>query len=497
MTRLSPSLRMSLGLALLTVTVLLAAGSFGLIPSRSEGIVEGREKFCESLAIQCAIAAEREDFAAVQATIRMIAARNEDVLSVAIRAADGTVLAQTGGHAELWGESGTEPSPTHARVPIFRDKTPWGQVEVRFAEIAPGGAFGAWMGSIGNLVLFVALAGFLAYMLFLRKTLRYLDPSSVVPTRVKSALDTLAEGVLLLDVKERIVLANAAFAEQVNRPAEALLGRKASDLDWTSPPSHGRPEAFPWSRALQESGPRTGVPLALGSTGDGVRRFAVNAAPIFDARGQCRGVLATFDDVTRLEEKNDQLQEMLGELEGSRAEIHRQNEELRRLATEDPLTGCLNRRTLFDQLESDLAAARPYDHHTSCIMADIDFFKPINDRYGHVVGDQVLRCVAEALKAASRARDIVCRYGGEEFCILLPQTDLAGAAQAAERLRQAVLAMATTDVRVTASFGVSSAPAGAADAGGLIRRADEALYHAKRTGRNRTVCWSEDLADVT
>ena len=129
----------------------------------------------------------------------------------------------------------------------------------------------------------------------MRRTLRHLDPSSVIPPRVKAALDVLAEGVILLDERERIVLANDAFAEQLGEPAEALMGMKASELPWRRPRSVEPLRDFPWMHALREGKAETGTPLVLDSHG-GQRTFSVNGAPILDGQGKPRGALATFDD---------------------------------------------------------------------------------------------------------------------------------------------------------------------------------------------------------
>lgn len=178
------------------------------------------------------------------------------------------------------------------------------------------------------------------------------------------------------------------------------------------------------------------------------------------------------------------------------AEIRLQNLELRTLASSDPLTACLNRRSFFAEFETQWSTALRYQYPLSCIMVDVDHFKSINDRHGHRVGDLVLQQVAERLKAAVRQGDLVCRYGGEEFCILLPHTDLTEATEAAERFRQEIAAQTYGNVRVTASLGVSALGLGAHEPRELLDQADQALYAAKRTGRNRVVRWDERPENV-
>ncbi|GAG93595.1 unnamed protein product, partial [marine sediment metagenome] len=231
-------------------------------------------------------------------------------------------------------------------VPIFKDSSLWGTMEIRFREIGSQSRWGVLSNPFIRLLLFVGAAGFMTYLLFLKKTLRHLDPTSVVPERVKLALDTLTEGVILLNKNERIVMVNSAFARRTGQSAASLLGKDPSELKWIGPESEGSPGTLPWTQALQKGERQDAVPLAL-PTKEGVRNFLVNAAPILDAKEGKRGALATFSDVTQLEERNTQLKEMLDQLEESRKEIHFQNQKLKLLATMDPLTRCLNRRALF------------------------------------------------------------------------------------------------------------------------------------------------------
>ena len=157
----------------------------------------------------------------------------------------------------------------------------------------------------------------------------------------------------------------------------------------------------------------------------------------------------------------------------------------------DGLTELWNRTYLDAHLVIELSTARRSGHPLSCIMADVDCFKAINDTYGHGFGDDVLRAIASILAAGCRAEDIVCRYGGEEFTILLPNTEYSRAAELAERLRTTIEARQflhrNTAVNVTCSFGVADLPSSIPPS--IIELADSALYSAKESGRNRVeVC---------
>lgn len=160
--------------------------------------------------------------------------------------------------------------------------------------------------------------------------------------------------------------------------------------------------------------------------------------------------------------------------------------ELRRLARLDPLTGCLNRLALTEEMERLL---RQPDRMHAALMVDVDHFKAINDRFGHAGGDRVLAALAHGIGAQLRAHDVFGRIGGEEFLMLLPHTDAATASALAERLRAHIEALPLQfdgqRQAVTISIGVAVSAADDRYADSLVRRADQALYEAKRAGRNR------------
>lgn len=166
------------------------------------------------------------------------------------------------------------------------------------------------------------------------------------------------------------------------------------------------------------------------------------------------------------------------------------NRELANLAEHDPLTGLLNRRAFGALLETESERSLRYDSAFSLILCDADHFKNVNDMYGHQAGDFVLQAIAATIGSEMRAADWACRYGGEEFAILLPETDAATASRFAERIRSNIEALSLQYdgialPTVTMSFGVASFPEHAGGVLELIKAADKALYAAKRHGRNR------------
>jgi diguanylate cyclase (GGDEF)-like protein len=163
---------------------------------------------------------------------------------------------------------------------------------------------------------------------------------------------------------------------------------------------------------------------------------------------------------------------------------------VQRQAVTDELTGLANRRKFLSQLDAEISRSRRSGSPLGLVLADLDDFKRINDTYGHEAGDVALRSFAEILATMARDVDLPVRLGGEEFAVLLPDTEIAGATLLAERLRLALestrIGWPATDIRLTASFGVSSFP-GAASAEDLLNDADRRLYDAKRSGKNRVV----------
>lgn len=170
----------------------------------------------------------------------------------------------------------------------------------------------------------------------------------------------------------------------------------------------------------------------------------------------------------------------------------KRNKELDYLATRDPLTNCYNRRVLLDLLNRDLSELELIGEYC-IIMADIDHFKAVNDTHGHNVGDEVIHGVANILQSGVRQNDIVARFGGEEFCLVLPGAAKEQALRIAESLREKIANSHFNLVTVTCSFGVTSMQFNAKTATGLINQADLALYKSKRNGRNQVTLWDKTL----
>jgi len=159
----------------------------------------------------------------------------------------------------------------------------------------------------------------------------------------------------------------------------------------------------------------------------------------------------------------------------------------------------LNRRAFFDAINPEFEAARENNREICCIMADIDHFKNFNDTYGHSVGDDVIKIVAKKLGLVLRTNDLLCRYGGEEFCIMLIDIEMELVTVIAERMRNIIETEAGKSIRsisglsITMSFGVSSIKLGADKPETLIDEADSALYKSKKLGRNCVTNWDQSM----
>ena len=189
-----------------------------------------------------------------------------------------------------------------------------------------------------------------------------------------------------------------------------------------------------------------------------------------------------------LMQANKQLQNHVKKIEQLRSELQEQ-------AILDPLTGLYNRRYLAEFLAHEFKRAERENIPISLLMMDVDHFKNINDSYGHKTGDKFLIAIADLLKTNSRGSDIACRYGGEEFLLVLPGTDTQAAYDRAEQFRtqctQIYIQYETKNINITVSAGIATYPSHTEMAEDLIHKADKALYHSKQNGRNRVMIWGE------
>ncbi len=351
----------------------------------------------------------------------------------------------------------------------------------------------------GDAISVWTATGIVAASFLLTRGFYNLEIRQVVPERVHQALDTLAEGLLVLDESERIILANQSFSKMVGLPNQQLVRFNAEKLAWICSDDSLEGD-FPWSRSLREARPLIDQ-MILFAREDGSRRvFAINCSPIMPDNFAPRGVLVTFRDVTEVEQHRASMESMLQVLKCSRDEVFRKNEELEILASIDALTSCLNRRALVHNLSSSWNAVDSDRPMWACLMLDADRFKQINDSYGHAGGDDVLCRIANAIREELTSQDVLCRYGGEEFCAFLRCKSVQHARKITERIRQKIESLqwpatnSLSQLRVTVSIGIACRSQRNQSPDCLIQQADKALYQAKNAGRNRVVLYPVDSA---
>lgn len=495
MIRITPAVRLSLGLIILVVSILILAQAIGLTPNNERQQVNQRAQLAETLASQVSLAIVRGDSSLIKSLLDNAVERNPEVTSTAVRRTDGVIVAQTDEHGKYWPDTIEKSTPTHMSIPLIISGSKRATFEISYKPIIVEQHPLLGLPTFAVLIIFVSLSGFIGFWLYIRRVLQHLDPSAVVPARVRNALNILAEGVFILDRREQIVLANQSLLDHLKRDEKSLLGKKASTLGWMLDRNQDNQD-YPWLTALNTGIKQVGVRVLLETQDQKMKVFHVNAVPILDAKSASQGTIVVFEDVTELEEKSQILEKMIKELSDSRASIELKNKELSFLATRDPLTNCFNRRAFYEHLNEKFDGARSSDMEYSCIMADIDFFKKVNDTYGHSVGDDVIKMAAASITKMVRDVDIVARFGGEEFCVILPTASLDQAYTIAERCREEICSRVCGEVKVTASFGVTSIRLGAQTPTELVQQADEALYYSKQNGRNRATCWKPTMKMV-
>ncbi len=218
-----------------------------------------------------------------------------------------------------------------------------------------------------------------------------------------------------------------------------------------------------------------------------------------------REFLREVFDLIRLAEESDArlraFEDRIGRLESENLDLLMQNRVLSEISARDSLTGLYNRWYVMEKIDSEMNRALRHGSPMSVLMLDIDHFKRVNDSFGHTVGDEMLKIVGQVLRESCRIYDVPGRYGGEEFCIVLPETRVGNTTVVAERIRTRLAAtelpVGNASVSVTASIGVagmdSVSDEGVVSAAALIERADRALYAAKHHGRNRVELWLPEL----
>lgn len=292
-------------------------------------------------------------------------------------------------------------------------------------------------------------------------------------------IDAMEESICFLSDTHRIFFHNTQLEEMLGIPSSEFLGQDLFEFF----PENLRGQVEKAFETAREAG-RVRLQTEM------VSRIRTEPVPVLlrfvayhDPNQDTTGFYAVMLDLTELS-KAVETQQILTE----------KNRELEHLAITCPLTGIYNRRYFQLRFEEEIERAQRYKHMVSVAMLDLDHFKKVNDTYGHLVGDEVLKRVAKILRDSVRASDMVARYGGEEFVLVFPETAPAAVFPVTIRIRQRIqncrIETASEVIKVTASIGISGYdPSGSEPAEDVVRQADEALYNAKESGRNRVLLY--------
>ncbi|MFC1762728.1 ATP-binding protein [Planctomycetota bacterium] len=313
MRNLKTTTLLSISMASMAVTLFFMGMQLGLLPNNHRKRLDARARLCETIATQLCTTPNADRQVTFDRLAPTLVSRNPEIRSLGIRnAADNRLAMQTETHAQVWqpmeGDSSQE---TQVQIPIYEEDQLVAWFEICLLPIYNS----SWQQSCEQLhlpmVAFLAIAGFLAFKFYLHRSLQHLDPTTVIPERVKAVLDILSDGVVMTDEKGQIVLANDAFQHVTDKPMSKLLGKTLSTLKWIQPAPQNEPKGLPWVQALREGATCKSIPLMLEKAEAGeYHNSLVSVTPILGGNGKQRGILASFTDVTELERTNRELVEM-------------------------------------------------------------------------------------------------------------------------------------------------------------------------------------------
>lgn len=291
---LSARFHIALGLSSLVSSFLLLALFLGFYPDREGAILQGRLSLSEALAASTSLLLESDNLSQVRGNLEFVVERNEDLEAV--------VLARTRNSSQITiGNAEFIDPEQQVVVPLYRSSRPWGELRFHFREADSDGWLAQWRSSPFGLMGLLAILSFPGFYFYLGKMLKELNPSSAVPGRVRSALDTIAEALFVIDRRGDIVLANSAFAQLNGASAESLMGMSADSFVWLQ--NDEQFDGLPWHTVLEYGEPVRNVMLGLADASGSKRKFMVNCSPVTGSRDRIGGVLVSMDDVTLLEEK--------------------------------------------------------------------------------------------------------------------------------------------------------------------------------------------------
>jgi diguanylate cyclase (GGDEF)-like protein/PAS domain S-box-containing protein len=305
----------------------------------------------------------------------------------------------------------------------------------------------------------------------------------LIPIARSHLIEHMSDGILVLDAQHRIVDINPAMENFIEEKISFYMGRNAFDV------------FRPWMEKtdLLLEGKETRTELKVPR--DPSRYLDLRVTPLYDKRLLLNGHLMVFRDVTERKHVEKRLRYVNDRLQTQLIEIGLLQSKLREQAIRDPLTDLFNRRYLEETLDRELARATREDYSVCVIMIDLDHFKRVNDTYGHEAGDKVLKTLAFTLSEQCRRGDFACRYGGEEFVIVMPNITTDIAYERAENIRRYLNSMSVPygpyNLTITISMGIACYPVNGDTRESILHAADQAMYGAKEAGRDHILSYDE------
>ncbi|GGK71128.1 response regulator [Amphritea balenae] len=311
----STTSRIAFGQVSMFISIALIAVIVGILPDYLGTRLKDRVVLAEAIAANSSVLITQSDLFRLDAVLQLVVDRNNEIISAGVRKSDQKLVVDVANHRSQWQtDSSEDVVDRQMSVPIFAGSTKWGSLELQFEPLYGKGLWGFYQRPLVQFLLFCGIILYLVYFLYLGKMLKQLDPSQAVPDRVRAALDTMAEGLIVLDRKSQIVLANQAFSDLLNRKPSSLMGFEVDRLPWQH---KGNEEAeYPWLKALKSGLAEMNQTVRL-ELEDGVRTFMVNCSPVLADKGKAGGVLVSFDDITVLEEKEVELRRSKDEAEAA------------------------------------------------------------------------------------------------------------------------------------------------------------------------------------
>jgi diguanylate cyclase (GGDEF)-like protein/PAS domain S-box-containing protein len=305
----------------------------------------------------------------------------------------------------------------------------------------------------------------------------------LIPIARSHLIENMRDGILVLDIQNRIVDINPAMENFIEKKASFYMGKNAFEV------------FQPWMEKtdLLLEGLETHTELKVPI--DPSRYLDLSITPLYDKDRLLNGRLMVFRDITERKQVEKRLRYVNDRLQTQLIEIGILQSKLREQAIRDPLTELFNRRYLEETLERELARAAREDYSVCVIMIDLDHFKRVNDTYGHEAGDEVLKTLAITLSEQCRRGDFACRYGGEEFVVIMPNINLETAYERAENIRKSLNSLHVPyrhySLTITISMGIACYPINGGTRDSILHAADQAMYGAKEAGRDHILSYDE------